>query len=47
VVLPTASRRDVMERAGSIGARVEIGGGGSELHLAVTLPPPEDVEPAS
>ena len=39
VVLPAAARRDVLERAGSIGARVEIGGGGSELRLVVPLPP--------
>jgi hypothetical protein len=41
VVLPPQARRDVLERAGSIGARVEIGGGGSELHLAVDLPAAE------
>jgi hypothetical protein len=38
VVLSSAARRDVMERAGSIGARVEVTGGGSELHLVVALP---------
>lgn len=39
VVLPPQARRDVLERAGSIGATVEIGGGGGELHLLVALPP--------
>jgi two-component system sensor histidine kinase DegS len=39
VVLPAAARRDAQERAGSIGARVEIGGGGGELLLVVPLPP--------
>ena len=38
VALPPQARRDVLERAGSIGARVEIGGGGGELHLVVALP---------
>ena len=38
VVLPPQARRDVLERAGSIGATVEIGGGGGELHLVVALP---------
>jgi hypothetical protein len=47
VVLPPAARRDVMERAGSIGARVDIGGGGGELHLVVTLPAPEEPGAAS
>jgi two-component system sensor histidine kinase DegS len=43
VVLPPAARRDVLERAGSIGARVDItGGGGGELHLVVALPPAEE-----
>ena len=48
VVLPPQARRDVLERAGSIGARVEITGGGGELHLVVVLPPldQEDGEPA-
>ena len=48
VVLPAAARRDAQERAGSIGARVEIGGGGSELLLVVPLPPAdeEDGQPA-
>jgi two-component system, NarL family, sensor histidine kinase DegS len=38
VVLPAHARRDVLERAGSIGARVEILSGGGELHLVVPLP---------
>ena len=38
VVLSAAARRDAQERAGSIGARVEIGGGGGELLLVVPLP---------
>jgi hypothetical protein len=48
VVLPAQARRDVLERAGSIGATVEIGGGGGELHLVVALAPvdEEDGEPA-
>jgi two-component system sensor histidine kinase DegS len=39
VVLPAAARRDAQERAGSIGARVEIGGEGGQLLLVVPLPP--------
>ena len=39
---PPRPRRDVQERAGSIGARVEIDEGGSELHLVVALPPEVD-----
>ena len=42
VVLPPAARRDVLERAGSIGARVEIASGGGELRLVVALPPAEE-----
>jgi two-component system sensor histidine kinase DegS len=42
VVLPPQARRDVLERAGSIGARVDITGGGGELHLVVALPPSEE-----
>jgi hypothetical protein len=47
VVLPPQARRDVLERAGSIGATVEITGGGGELRLVVALPPAdqEDGEP--
>ena len=44
VVLPAAACRDAQERAGSIGARVEIGGGGSELLLVVPLPPADEVD---
>jgi hypothetical protein len=47
VVLPAGARRDVTERAASIGARVEIGPAGDELHLAVTLPATEGDEAAS
>jgi two-component system sensor histidine kinase DegS len=39
VVLPPQARRDVLERAGSIGATVEIDAGGGELRLVVALPP--------
>jgi two-component system sensor histidine kinase DegS len=48
VVLPAAAVRDAQERAGSIGARVEIGSGGSALLLVVPLPPAdqEDGQPA-
>jgi two-component system, NarL family, sensor histidine kinase DegS len=38
VVLPAAARRDILERAGSIGATVEILAGGGELRLVVPLP---------
>jgi hypothetical protein len=38
VVLPGAARRDILERAGSIGATVEILAGGGELRLVVPLP---------
>ncbi len=43
VVLPATARRDIMERAGSIGATVEMLAGGGELRLVVPLP---TVEPA-
>ena len=48
VALPATARRDALERAGSIGARVEFGGGGSELLLVVPLPvaAKEDGQPA-
>jgi hypothetical protein len=48
VVLPPQVRRDVLERAGSIGATVEIRGGGGELQLVVPLPAGdgEDGQPA-
>jgi 3-mercaptopyruvate sulfurtransferase SseA len=41
VVLPAAARRDILERAGSIGASVEVLAGGGELRLVVPLPPAE------
>ncbi|HEX5827533.1 MAG TPA: histidine kinase [Candidatus Limnocylindrales bacterium] len=49
VVLPPNARRDILERAGSIGATVEVDGGGSQLRLVVPLPAAptsEDAEPA-
>jgi two-component system, NarL family, sensor histidine kinase DegS len=44
VVLPAAARRDILERAGSIGATVEILARGAELRLVVPLPSPESAE---
>ncbi len=44
VALPAATRRDVLSRAASIGARVDIGAGGGELTLMVTLPAAEPSE---
>lgn len=41
VVLPVAARRDILERAASIGATVEVVADGSELRLLVALPPAE------
>ena len=38
VVLPAVTRRDIAERAGSIGATLEVGGGGGEVRLVVPLP---------
>jgi two-component system sensor histidine kinase DegS len=38
VALPNAARREVLERAAAIGARVELGAGGGELQLFVALP---------
>ncbi len=38
VVLPAGTRRDIAERAGSIGAAVEVGAGGGEVRLVVPLP---------
>jgi two-component system, NarL family, sensor histidine kinase DegS len=38
VVLSAMTRRNIAERAGSIGAAVEVGAGGSELRLVVPLP---------
>ena len=46
VVLPAVPRRDITERASSIGATVEILAGGGEVRLVVPLPPVEP-EPAS
>ena len=46
VVLPAAARRDILERAGSIGATVEILASGGELRLVVPLPAVEAAEPA-
>ena len=42
VPLPATTRRDVSERAASIGATVEILAGGGELRLVVPLPPVEE-----
>ncbi|HEY3333713.1 MAG TPA: histidine kinase [Candidatus Limnocylindrales bacterium] len=42
VVLPAAVRRDIMERAGSIGVAVEVLAGGAEVRLVVGLPPAHD-----
>jgi hypothetical protein len=44
VVLPAGARRDILERAGSIGATVEILARGAELRLVVPLPSPESAE---
>src|SRR5690606_20253514 len=38
VSLPAGARRDVMERAESIGAQVSIEGGGGQLRLTVAIP---------
>ena len=38
IVLPAAARRDILERAGSIGATVEVLASGGELRLVVPLP---------
>jgi hypothetical protein len=38
VILPAGTRRDIAERAGSIGAVVEVGAGGGEVRLVVPLP---------
>jgi len=38
VVLPAATRREIAERAGSIGAVVEVVAGGGELRLVVPVP---------
>jgi two-component system sensor histidine kinase DegS len=42
IVLPNSARRDILERAGSIGASVEILGGGGEVRLVVPLPAADD-----
>ena len=50
VVLPAAARRDIQERAASIGASVEVLASGGELRLVVPLPAesePGDAEPAA
>jgi hypothetical protein len=41
IVLPTVARRDILERAGAIGATVELLAGGGELRLVVPLPTDE------
>ena len=41
VVLPEATHRELAERAASIGARLELVEGGSEVRLTVPLPPAE------
>lgn len=46
VVLPHTARRDILERAASIGATVEVLGGGSEVHLVVPLPATDDAAAA-
>ena len=40
IVLPAPVRRDIGERAASIGATVEVLAGGGEVRLVVPLPPP-------
>ncbi len=42
VELPAAARRDVAERAASIGATVEVREDGAQLHLSVGLPPADE-----
>ena len=39
IVLPAPVRRDIGERAASVGATVEVLGGGGEIRLVVPLPP--------
>ena len=39
IVLPAPARRDIGERAASVGATVEVLGGGGEIRLVVPLPP--------
>ena len=38
VVLPAATRRDIAARAASVGATMEVGAGGGEVRLVVSLP---------
>ena len=45
IVLPAPARRDIMERARSIGAVVEVLAGGSEVRLVVPLPPAAEAGP--
>ena len=45
VVLPAPARRDIAERAGAIGAVVEVLAGGSEVRLVVPLPPVAEAGP--
>lgn len=45
IVLPASARRDIMERARSIGAVVEVLAGGSEVRLVVPQPPTAEAGP--
>ena len=45
IVLPAPARRDIMERARSIGAVVEVLAGGSQVRLVVPLPPAAEAGP--
>lgn len=45
VVLPAPARRDIVERAGAIGAVVEVLAGGSEVRLVVPLSPVAEADP--
>ena len=42
IVLPAPVRRDIGERAASVGATVEVLAGGGEVLLVVPLPPAEE-----
>ena len=44
IVLPAPVRRDIGERAASVGATVEVIAGGGEILLVVPLPPVEEAE---
>ena len=46
IVLPAAAHRDILERAGSIGATVEVLASGGELRFVVPLPVVETAEAA-